>query len=77
MNSNLTEDDLVLTAAETAQLLSVSTFTLLRMRQRDDTGGLPFVQLSPGRIGYSRRDVRAYVAARRVGSLPNSNAEAA
>src|SRR3954468_13993193 len=57
----------VLTVADTARLLGVSKFTLLRMRKRKD--GLPFVRLSPGRIGYLRSDVHAYIAARRVGSL--------
>ena len=63
------EDEFVLTVPEVRQLLRLSKITLLRMRQRDDRGGLPFVQLSPGRIGYLH-DVRAYLAARRVGSLP-------
>ena len=72
MHPNLTPDeDAVLTVAETARLLGVSKFTLLRMRQRESCGGLPFVQLSPGRIGYLRRDVRAYLAACRVGALPD------
>jgi hypothetical protein len=71
MLPNFTIDDAVLTAADTARLLGVSKFTLLRMRQREDCDGLPFVQLSPGRIGYLRSDVRAYIAARRVGALPS------
>ncbi len=62
-------DDAVLTAAETAALLGVSKFTLLRMRQRPDADGLPFVKLSPHRIGYVRSDVRAFLASRRVGSV--------
>jgi hypothetical protein len=65
------QDDAVLTEPEARQLLRLSKITLLRMRQLDDRGGLPFVQLSPGRIGYFRRDVLAYLAARRVGRLPN------
>ena len=68
-------DDSVLTVAETARLLSVSKFTLLRMRQREGCGGLPFVQLSPGRIGYLRRDVRGFLVARRVGSLVRTKDE--
>jgi hypothetical protein len=66
-NSDLSDDDAVSTVAYTARLLGVSEITLLRMRQREDRGGLPFVQLSPGRIGYLRRDVRAFLEARRVG----------
>jgi hypothetical protein len=65
-------EDAVLTAAETATLLGLSKFTLLRMRQRPGSDGLPFVQLSPNRIGYVRRDVLAFLAARRVGGLPGA-----
>jgi hypothetical protein len=67
-------EDAVLTVAETARLLSVSKFTLLRMRQRQGCAGLPFVQLSPGRIGYLRQDVLAFLKARRVGALPEEQA---
>ena len=63
-------EDGVLTVKETASLLAISQFTLLRMRQRPNAGGLPYVQLSTNRIGYLRRDVHAFLAARRVGSLP-------
>jgi hypothetical protein len=65
----LPDDDRVLTAAETAVLLGVSEFTLLRKRQRPQADGLPFVQLSQNRLGYRLGDVRAFLAARRVGSL--------
>jgi hypothetical protein len=65
-------DDAVLTAAETANMLRVSSITLLRMRQRPDADGLPFVRLSQHRIGYVRRDVLAFLAARRVGALPQA-----
>lgn len=64
------EDYAVLTEAEVRQQLRISKITLLRMRQRDDRGGLPFVQLSPGRVGYLKADVQAYLLARRVGALP-------
>jgi hypothetical protein len=60
----------VLTVAETAELLGVSVFTLLRKRQRPNADGLPFVQLSPKRIGYRVSDIMAFLNARRVGSLP-------
>jgi predicted DNA-binding transcriptional regulator AlpA len=60
------DGDGVLTATEVSSLLGLSKFTLLRMRQRGARSGLPYVQLSPGRIGYLRSDVRAYLAARRV-----------
>jgi hypothetical protein len=36
------------------------------MRQQPDCGGLPFVRLSEKRIGYLRRDVGAFLLARRV-----------
>ena len=65
-------EDTVLTATDTARMLGVSKFTLLRMRQRPAAGGLPFVKLSPNRIGYVRSDVRAFLAARRVGALPEA-----
>lgn len=69
--ANLTLDDTcIMTAADVQRVLGLSKFTLLRMRQCDGAGGLPFVQLSEGRVGYLRNDVLAYIAARRVGSLP-------
>jgi predicted DNA-binding transcriptional regulator AlpA len=60
------QDDAVLNSNEVSQLLGLSKFTLLRMRQRPDLGGLPYIKLSEGRLGYQRRDVRAFLAARRV-----------
>lgn len=71
-NRTTTNEDGVLTAAETARLLGVSKFTLLRMRQRPDADGLPYVKLSPHRLGYMRRDVLAFLAARRIGVLPEA-----
>jgi hypothetical protein len=65
-------EDAVLTADDTARLLGVSKITLLRMRQRPSADGLPFVRLSAHRIGYVRRDVLAFLAARRVGALPDA-----
>ena len=65
-------EDAVLTAAEAARMLGVSEFTLLRMRQRPNADGLPYVKLSPKRIGYIRRDLLAFLAARRVGVLPDA-----
>jgi hypothetical protein len=44
-------EDAVLSAAETAELLGVSEFTLLRKRQRPNADGLPYIRLSPKRIG--------------------------
>jgi hypothetical protein len=70
MNSNELDDYAVLTEPEVRRLTGLSKITLLRMRKRDDCGGLPYIQLSPGRIGYMRRDTCAYLIARRVGSLP-------
>jgi hypothetical protein len=64
------DDDAVLPETEVRQILGLSRITLHRMRQRDDCGGLPYVRLSPGRLGYLRRDVRAFIVARRVGKLP-------
>jgi hypothetical protein len=68
---SLRDDYAVLTPAETARLLGLHKLTLLRMRQRNDHGGLPFVRLSTNRVGYVWCDVRAFLAARRVGRLPN------
>ena len=62
-------EDAVLTATDTARMLGVSKFTLMRMRKRPAADGLPFVKLSPNRIGYVRRDILAFIAARRVGTL--------
>jgi hypothetical protein len=45
------------------------------MRQQPDAGGLPFIQLSQGRIGYRLSDIEAYLTARRVGKLPGEAAE--
>lgn len=64
-------EDRVLTAAEAAKQLGLSRFTMLRMRRSPDAGGLPFVRLSQGRIGYRGRDIEAYLLARRVGRLPD------
>jgi hypothetical protein len=71
------ENYTVLSPAETARLLGVHKLTLLRMRQRDDYGGLPYVRLSSNRIGYVWHDVQAFLAARRVGVLPEQRPEAA
>jgi hypothetical protein len=60
----------VLSTREVSQTLGLSTITVKRMRKLADRGGLPFVQLSPGRIGYLRSDVHGYIAARRIGALP-------
>lgn len=73
--SNRTEpnnEHLVMSATEVALMLGISQITLLRMRQRPSACGLPFVQLSQHRIGYLRADVLAYLAARRVGALPEA-----
>lgn len=70
MNSidNPPQNNVVLTEPEVRRSLRLSKATLIRMRQRPDRGGLPFVQLSAGRIGYLDSDVRAFLAARRVGA---------
>lgn len=70
MITEATHEDLhVLPEIEVRRLTGLSKFTLLRMRQSDGAGGLPFVRLSAGRIGYLRRDVHGYLLACRVGSL--------
>jgi hypothetical protein len=77
MAPETTHDDLcVLPESETRRLTGLSKFTLLRMRKLPDAGGLPFIRISAGRIGYLKRDLDAYLLARRVGSLPKP-AEAA
>jgi hypothetical protein len=63
-------EDEILDAGETAETLNISKFTLLRMRKLPDGGGLPWVRLGMRRVGYRRADVRAYLLARRQGSLP-------
>jgi hypothetical protein len=73
-NSPATIEDQVLTEPEARQLLRLSKVTLIRMRKLADKGGLPFVRLSAGRIGYFRRDIVGYLAARRVGTLPDEPA---
>jgi hypothetical protein len=60
----------VLSTREVSQALGLSTITVKRMRKLADCGGLPFVKLSTGRIGYLRRDIISYLATRRVGTLP-------
>jgi hypothetical protein len=65
----VSDADRVLTVAETALMLGISEFTLLRKRQQPRGDGLPFVRLSANRIGYMLSDVRAFLAAHRVGSL--------
>jgi hypothetical protein len=65
----VSDGDRVLTATETARMLGVSEFTLLRKRRQPGGDGLPFVRLSTNRIGYRLNDLRAFLAARRVGSL--------
>jgi antitoxin component of RelBE/YafQ-DinJ toxin-antitoxin module len=68
------DDDIINDAPTVAKQLGVSKATLIRMRQRQDAGGLPFVKLSAKRIGYRRADVRAFLVARRVGTLPTLSA---
>jgi predicted DNA-binding transcriptional regulator AlpA len=64
---NLTQSA-VLTEPEVRQLLGLSKITLHRMRYRPNCGGLPYVKLSPGRIGYLRSDVETYLNECRVGA---------
>jgi len=68
------DNDEVLCAAAVARMLGMSEITLLRMRQRPKADGLPFVRLSANRIGYVRRDVLAFLAARRVGEVAKAAA---
>jgi predicted DNA-binding transcriptional regulator AlpA len=69
---NDTTPSVVLTPPQVASLLGMHKHTLWRMRNAPEAGGLPFVKLSPQRIGYIRDDVLAYLAARRVGKLPEA-----
>jgi hypothetical protein len=62
----------LLTAPEVARILGVSVITLLRMRQAKECGGLPFIQISTNRIGYSRRDVLKFLKGRRVTAPANA-----
>jgi hypothetical protein len=60
------DDDTVLTEPEARKRLRLSKATMIRMRQSPDLGGLPFVRLSPKRIGYLWGDLKTYLEARRV-----------
>jgi hypothetical protein len=71
------DDDTVLTEPETRKRVRLSKATLIRMRQSPDLGGLPFIQLSPGRIGYLWGDVKTYILARRVTSYGDATSKAA
>jgi hypothetical protein len=71
------DDDVVQSIAETAQQLGTTKTTLWRWRNEPDHHGLPFVRLSSAQVGYRRADVRAFLAARRVGKLPSERPEAA
>lgn len=60
-------DDLqVLTRADVLKLIRVSSATLHRAVK---AGLIPVVRLSPGRIGFLRRDIRDFLNTRRAGSL--------
>jgi predicted DNA-binding transcriptional regulator AlpA len=61
------DEDTVLSVAQVTQLLGIDQLTLLRMRKRGD--GPAFVQLSPNRIGYIRRDIRDFLASKRLKRL--------
>jgi hypothetical protein len=73
--ADATWEDQVLSPRDTAKQLGCSEFTLLRMRQRPNSDGLPWVRLTAGRIGYRRGDIRAYLLARRVGTTPEQAPE--
>jgi hypothetical protein len=66
---NYPDDDIIDPAKAVEKQTGLSRHTLIRMRQRPEAGGLPFVRLTAKRIGYRRGDVRAFIAARRVGTL--------
>lgn len=66
---NYPDDDVVDPPKAVERQTGLSKHTLIRMRQRPGAGGLPFVRLTTKRIGYRRGDVRAFIAARRVGDL--------
>lgn len=62
---DMTTPDRVLNGRETAALLGVSLRTLDRIAA---VGGLPKIQLSPGRVGFRRRDVLTWLESRRAKS---------
>lgn len=74
MQRDIPDGDVVQTISETAQQLGVTKPTLWRWRRRADRNGLPYVQLSESRVGYLRRDVRAFLVARRVIEVPGQSA---
>jgi predicted DNA-binding transcriptional regulator AlpA len=49
----------VVTEAEAAEKLSVSTYTLKRLSARGE--GPPRIRVSPRRVGYRERDLEAYI----------------
>jgi hypothetical protein len=69
-------DDSILTRRETAKAINTGLFTLDRKRREPDAGGLPWVQLSPHRVGYRWGDIKAFITARRHGA-PEATGEAA
>ena len=56
----------ILDTKAASQATSLSVITLKRMRRRADCGGLPWVRLSAGRVGYMESDIENYLTARRV-----------
>jgi hypothetical protein len=63
-------DDAILTTAETARLIRLSVSTLERMRAHGDSG-LAYIKLGKGKrakVGYRRRDVKAWLDAQRFNS---------
>jgi hypothetical protein len=63
----------VLTTKEAAARLRKHPVTLWKWRQLPDCGGLPFIQISDGTIGYRESDLEALLDARTVGREPRSD----
>jgi hypothetical protein len=61
VNTEAAVERLLVDEREAARLINVSQRTLFGLRQR---GEIPFVQISPNRLGYSLRSLAKWVESR-------------
>lgn len=66
--------DTILNEAQAAKATGLSSRTLQRLRL--EGGGPPFVRLTPGRVGYSRRVLEEWIAQRTFASTSAETAAA-
>ncbi|WP_421993962.1 helix-turn-helix transcriptional regulator [Roseococcus sp.] len=67
--------DVILNESQAAEATGLSTRTLQRLRL--EGGGAPYVRLTPGRIGYSRRALEGWIASRTFASTSAETAATA